>query len=265
MMKINFLTKQIAEQCHANLNTIFNEVILHKRQTLGELFHDDHLLHNMNLEMKELKLVRSEEVKRRNSTDTENAKIMYESMQNLTDSQASEENLWLAYTLILQRDYVTWRWQPKSPQDFKSHFLFGFGNSMHRSIFRNGMARLWWIARVTVDSEFADPYTLTRYVCSNTDIIQSILEQPVFQAPNVLHGTIRAMYDLEQLDRQEAERNVPAAVKYGVHIKKEDIQKTGQYMNMKAGTYLLDILTEQEIHDMVQRFIQKRHGIPAKP
>ena len=56
MMKINFLTKQIAEQCHANSDTIFNEVILHKRQTLEELFHDNHLLHNMNLEMKKMKL-----------------------------------------------------------------------------------------------------------------------------------------------------------------------------------------------------------------
>ena len=258
-MKVNYLTKNTTEQCHANMSIILEEVLRHKRQTLAELFHDEHLLHTMNAEMKELELVRAPDTERPNSTDAQNAQIVYEAMQNLTDSQASEENLWAAYTLILQRDYMIWRWKPASKASVKSHFLFGHG--AHRSLFRNGMSRLWWIARITKDTRLPDPYALTKYVCSHADIIQSILEQPVFQSPSMMRGTIRAMYDLDMLDQRENEQGMYPDAKRGVHIEKIAIQKTGQFMNMKAGTYLLDIYSEKEIHDMVQRFIRKLNGI----
>ena len=184
--------------------------------------------------------------------DAQNSEIVYETMKGLSDSQASEEKLWTAYTFG-QLDYMRHRWPAKDAKAMKEHFLFAHGP--HRSLFRNGISRLWWLGRTTKDKRYTDPYELTKFVCTHTDIIQSICEQPSFQNYSVMHGTLRAMYDLDKQYKQEESADIPNAQRSGVKIGKVIIQEIGKYINLVSGTYLLDIYDENEIYNIVQKHI----------
>ena len=253
-MKIKYVTNDTLAQCRQNIDVIFEEVVNMGRQSLPVLFHDDQLIKEMSLDMPKIELVMSE--KKTSLTDARNVEIVYEAMQGLTDSQASEERLWAAYTFHEQLDYMKYRWPAKDVSGMKNHYLFSYG--AHRSLFRNGMSRLWWLGRVTKDKSRKNPYELTKYVCEHTDIIQSICEQPVCQQPRIMRGVIKALYDLDQAYEQETVKDVPQEERRGVHIEKTIIQDLGKYLNLLSGTYLIDMYEEQKIYDIVCRYLRKR-------
>lgn len=247
------MTNDALAQCRQNVDTIFEEVVSYGRQSLTELFHDEKLIKEMSLDIPKFDLVMSEN--KPHLTDVQNSKIVYEAMQGLTDSQASEERLWVAYTLHEQLDYMKYRWPSKDANSMKNHYLFGYG--VHRSLFRNGMSRLWWLGRITKDSSRKNPYELTKYVCEHADIVQSICEQPVCQRTSILRGVIRAMYDLDRTFEEESLKGIPQDKRKGININKEIIQDLGKYLNLLSGTYLLDMYEEQKIYDIVYKHICK--------
>jgi hypothetical protein len=103
-------------------------------------------------------------------------------------------------------------------------------------LFRNGISRLWWIGRVTYDETLSDPYELTKYICKEQDFIESICGRTIFNNPIVQQSTIRAIYDVEKL---------------GININRAEIREISKYVNLLAGTYLLDMLSKEEIYHKV--------------
>ena len=252
-MKVKYMNSDSVAMCRRNAKEIYNHVICSKKKRLQELFDDEKIIKSMSLEIKDFKLKCSGDNKLQE--DVYNVKAVYESMQGLTDSQASEEKLWAAYTLSEQLDYMKKRWPATNEQFINNKYLFGHGP--HRSLFRNGMSRLWWIGRVTKDNSYGDPYELTQFVCTHTDVIQFICEQPVCQQYNVMHGVLKALYDLDKAYKAEEENGIPAEQRKGVKVGKIIIQKTGKYMNLLSGTYLLDLYTEEKIYNMAKSYIIK--------
>ncbi len=253
VLKIKYLTDDALAQCRQNSDIIFKEVISSGRKSLSQLFHEDKLIKEMSLEMPEIHLDMSE--KKPYLTDARNVEIVYEAMQGLTDSQASEEKLWIAYTLHEQRDYMKYRWPAQDANAMKNHYFFSYGP--HRSLYRNGMSRLWWLGRMTKDTSRKNPYELTKFVCKHPNISLFICEQFVCQQPSIIHGVIRAMYDLNQAFEQEKSNNVPLNACKGVHIDKSVIKDLGKYLNLLSGTYLLDMFEENKIYDIAYNHMRK--------
>ena len=194
--------------------------------------------------------------------DAANAEKIYEAMKGLTLSQASDERIWAAYALGPFKDYIIKRWNPQSSSSMMDHCFFM--QSPHRSLYRQGISRLWWIARVTRDSAPGeDPYRLTKFVFTHTDIVPSICEQPVCQNLEIMHGVIQTLYDFEQKYQEEERENIPVNQRKGIRINKAVIQDVGKYLNFRAGTYLLDLFTKEKICAIVQKRLMKKWG-PSK-
>lgn len=102
--------------------------------------------------------------------DLENIKILYTNLINITDSQASDERLWAGLCHDKFWEYMQKRWPLEKAKDkykyIKKNYFFAHGEK--RSLMTNGLARLWWIGRLTYDSSnIENPFELTEYLAKD--------------------------------------------------------------------------------------------------
>ena len=85
--------------------------------------------------------------------DLDNIKILYGNLTKITDSQASDERLWAGVCHDIFWNYMQKRWPLDKSTDkekyIKKNYFFAHGEK--RSLMTNGLARLWWIGRLTYD------------------------------------------------------------------------------------------------------------------
>lgn len=234
-MRIKYLTEDDLNAVKSNLSGILCDVIAEDGKSLNDFFGRDNLIKETQFEINDFKLDMSQPDGKESLTDVENIQRVYNHMKFLSDSQASDERIWAAYTFSEFLDYMRYRWKASSISDLENRYLFGY--SVQRSLFRNGVSRLWWIGRFTYDETRLDPYELTRFLCKDQDYIENICGRNIFNNPNVGFATISALYDAE---------------KAGVVVNRELVREVSRYVNLLAGTYLLDTLSEEEIYQKIQ-------------
>lgn len=234
-MRIKYLTEDDLNAVKSNLSGILCDVIAEDSKSLNDFFGRDNLIKETQFEINDFKLDMSQPDGKESLTDVENIQRVYNHMKFLSDSQASDERIWAAYTFSEFLDYMRYRWKASSISDLENRYLFGY--SVQRSLFRNGVSRLWWIGRFTYDETRLDPYELTRFLCKDQDYIENICGRNIFNNPNVGFATISALYDAE---------------KVGVVVNRELVREVSKYVNLLAGTYLLDTLSEEEIYQKIQ-------------
>lgn len=170
-------------------------------------------------------------------TEFENVKRVYNRLNFLSESQASDERLWAGLCLTHFWKYTQYRWGIKEKctvDSIKQHFFFGFGS--RRSLTRNAMARLWWIGRLTYSSLRSDPYELTKFVCENSDYTMHILERNTSNNPAIIGTFLEAVLD---------------ARKEGCQINTNHIGELSKYLNLLGGTYILDCLPENILYNKI--------------
>lgn len=243
-MKIKYLTEKGLMMVRSNTEHIAKEILTDKNIRISDLFKDDDIVSESAYDLPDFKLDMSQEKGREPLTDFENVKRVYNNMRGLSDSLASDERLWTAYTLVDKYDYMRYRWKVNSEKDLKNRYLFGY--SAQRSLFRNGMARLWWIGRVSYDESRDDPYELTEFlVTRDQDYAENICGRNFFNNPKVIRSTIAALLDSE---------------KEGVVIDRFLVREIAKYMNLLAGTYLLDFMEYDELYNKAREKIVKIKG-----
>ncbi|SES89307.1 hypothetical protein SAMN02910413_1144 [Pseudobutyrivibrio sp. C4] len=241
-MKIKYITEDGLAFLKNNKNELYKKVIK-ENISLEQFLQNTNYLKESNIEIEDFILETGENEEGKESlTDAENVKRVYNHMKALSDSQASDERLWVAMTLGSQLDYMKYRWNPIDSTDMLNRFFFNY--SSQRSLFRNGIARLWWIGRVTVDYKRDNPYELTDFVCKYQDFIESVCGRNVFNNPITLKGTVSAIYD---------------ASKEGRSIDRDLIRAVAKYVNLLAGTYIIDVLGYDFIYNKVSAYI-KNHS-----
>jgi hypothetical protein len=233
-MKIKYLKEDDLNAVKSNLPGIFREVVKEPHKNLNQFFEREDILKDTPYEIKEFKLDMSQPKGKESLTDTENVQRVYNHMKFLSDSQASDERIWAAYTFSEFIDYMRYRWEASSVSDLENRYLFGY--SIQRSLFRNGVARLWWIGRFTYDETRTDPYELTKFLCKEQDYIENICGRNIFNNPDVGIATISALYDAEMA---------------GLKINRDVVREISKYVNLLAGTYLLDSLSKEEIYNKI--------------
>lgn len=167
------------------------------------------------------------------ATEAKNVEIVYSNLQFLTDSQASDERLWAGLGLSYFWKYIKYRWGidgRSSVDTLRNHFFFGMGPRV--SLTRQGVARLWWIGRLTYDGQRSDPFELTKLVCEQASFIPDILERNTSNNPRIVHAFLDALLAL----RVE-----------GITITAELVRELSKYLNVLGGTYLLDCLSPEKI------------------
>ena len=175
-------------------------------------------------------------------TEFENVQRVYNRLNFLSDSQASDERLWAGLCLNHFYNYTQYRWDiinKCTVDNIMQHFFFGFG--ARRSLTRNALSRLWWIGRLTYDTSRNDPFELTRFVCENADYIMHILERNTSNNPMITKAFLSAIID---------------ARKDGCPINTDTVGELSKYLNLLGGTYILDCLPEEKIYGKIFDYAQ---------
>ena len=228
---IKFIGEDALLEIKNNRSLLFNNVVNSKKQTLEEAFHNDRIIKDTSVLADEFQLDMSSD--KPELTDLENVKRVHKNMRALTESQASDERIWTAYTLSIFADYMRYRWHPESETAMMNRYFFSY--SAKRSLFRNGIARLWWIGHLTYDANRAgDKYELTEYVCRKQDNINLLLDINFGNNPNIVKATIQALIDAE---------------KAGMKVERETIRHLSEYINTLGGVYLVDAFSYDMIYD----------------
>ena len=177
--------------------------------------------------------------------DFENVKRFYGALKDvLSDSVATEERLWVGFTLGKYWLYSTTRWKKDSEwssNGIKSHLFFG----KEHPITRNAISRLWWIGRLTYDNANpADPWKYTRYVCTHQRFIVDFLERNVSNSFELLKPTIDAVLAYEGSHPEE-------------EVDSNQMREIQKYINILGGIYILDCLDYQFLYDKIYAKIEK--------
>lgn len=237
-MKIRFIKEDSLLMIKSNITYICEQIIKNDDTDINKLFPNDTLISESNKNFPKFNLITADGGNVA-STDFENVKIVYGAWRELPDSIAADERMWVAYTMVEDYSYMKTRWEIKNPNDFQNRYLFGY--SQQRSLFRNGIARLWWIGRLTYDDSRKDPFELTKFlVAKDQDYIESICGRNVFNNPEIVKATVAALIDFET---------------EGNEINRKTVREISKYMNLLAGTYLIDFMSYKELYEKAKQKI----------
>lgn len=242
-MKIKYITEDGILALKNNANIIYSEVIKKKSKTINEVLNDKSMIKLTPFDIDDFVLDMSQPKGKENLTDCENIQRVYNHMKHLSESQASDERLWVAFTLMYQIDYMRYRWSVSSSNDMLNKYFFNY--SAQRSLFRNGISRLWWIGRLTYDENRKDPYELTKFLCRDQDYIESICSRNIFNNRKILKSTIDAILKAE---------------KDGIKIDRAVIRDISKYLNLLSGIYLVDLLSYEEIYEKIYNKLSSIRG-----
>lgn len=236
-MKIKFITDDGLLAAKKNYSTIYKEIIKKGKFDLPALLNDNTIIRDSSLEIEEFSFDMSQD--KPTTTDVENIRRVYNHMKGLSESQASDERIWVAFTLYQGIDYMKYRWMPEDENDKFDRFFFK--NTKHgyskRPLFRNGIARLWWIGYHTYDVKRTNPYELTEFICRDQDYINNLLDIGFASNQTTSRAVIGALIDAE---------------KSGVAITRSLVRSISQYINLLGGMYIIDYLSYDEIYSKIK-------------
>jgi hypothetical protein len=173
--------------------------------------------------------------------DVENAIRVHKALPPLTPVQARDPRLWTRLTHVEAWSYMRKRWPIEkhlSDRDRALRFVesrYFVTQAQSRALLRNGIARLWWTAKVSYDDARDNPYELTAVLLSTLDITQQILERGIGRASDVLAGF------LEFLNRHRAQ------LLTGGEQNRARIRKLAKFLNMSGGVSILDAFSQPQI------------------
>jgi hypothetical protein len=178
--------------------------------------------------------------------DVENAIRVHKALPNLTPLQARDPRLWTRLTLVESWPYMRKRWpieRHMKDQDKAARFVesrYFVTQAQSRALLRNGVARLWWSAKVSYDSARDNPYELTAVLLSMLDITQQILERGIGRAPEVRMGF------LEFLNRHKD------LLLTGGDVNRVRIRRLAKFLNMHGGVCILDSFSQAQIMALLE-------------
>lgn len=231
-MNLKFIKQENIDRIYGDIAELYKQIIVNDK-SLEEYLDEEKVIEDANIFVNDFTLDLSTE--NPVLTDLENIKRVYSALKTLTNSQASDERVWLAYSLGVCKEYMKFRWPAKDKETIRNRWLFGYG--IKRSLFRHGIARLWWIGQCTFDSNRTDPFELTAYVVNKQDIINQLLDIGFNGNKTLVIAVIDALRDAE---------------KEGKIIGREEIRSVSRYINSLGGIYLIDSLSKEDIYTKVK-------------
>lgn len=232
-MNVKFIRQENVAELYSNIKELHKQVV-QLDKSLDEYLGKANVIENTNIVVEDFSLDMSES----NAvlTDFENVKRVYNAMKGISNSQASDERIWLAYSFGEFKSYMKYRWPANDENTVNNRWLFGY--TAKRSLFRHGIARLWWIGRCTYDKDRADPYELTYYVITKQDIINQLLDIGFNGNKDLVLAVIDAIRDADLA---------------GKSVGREEIRAVSRFVNSWGGMYLIDSLSRKEIYDKVKK------------
>ena len=180
--------------------------------------------------------------------DFMNCKIIYENLKSFSESQASDERLWAGlcnatfYKYMRKRHGYTvsgLKDKNKDASGIISRFYFSGGT--RSGFYRNTIAKCWWVGRATYDKnnqinhfEMLDSIGANDLSTKVSDIFYS---NTFASNPSILKGICDALKFYSS-----------HGVKLSVH---DNVRPAIQYLNVIGGAMLLDVLSSDEIKEII--------------
>lgn len=169
-------------------------------------------------------------------TDIDNAICIYESLKNLTESQASDERLWAGYAIDSKSyNYLKFRW-PDIKKTLRYRITYDVPGK--RGMMYHGLARLWWFAHLTFDETYEDPYELTRFC---------------FNYPHILEKMLYRNYSNSQSVRIGIIEGIRRFINKGGNYATTKMDLLFNHISIISGVHLLDFISKEEISDLVEK------------
>ena len=187
----------------------------------------------------------------------ENCKILYNNLRMLSESQCSDERLWAGLCNGTFYDYMRRRYKYPQKQLKKKNTdvsgiisRFFFSGGTRAGLFRNGLAKCWWVGRATFEKSNPNHFERLDIIGANdiTTKISDIFYSNTFSSnPVILAGICDALkYFNERGQTLDVKKHIRASMKY---------------LNALGGVTLLDMLTCEEISKiMISRIISILNG-----
>ncbi len=177
--------------------------------------------------------------------DLKNCKVLYEKLQFLSESQASDERLWAGLTHTTFYEYMRKRWgygfgkKPKSAKEETGAILtrFFYKNTGRYGFYRNTLSKCWWVGHNTYDKSNNRNHFESLDIIGSNDLNSKINElffNFTFSSnPFIMSAIIDALRQFMQEGRHLLVR--------------EHIRPAMSYLNAVGGSVILDCLDKEEI------------------
>ncbi len=184
------------------------------------------------------------------AAEVDNAKILYSSMKNLSDSDATDERLWAGLSHGVLGDFMQSHIKKSMEDNSRSkwnsnlilnRYFYNDKNGTKRSIYINSLSKLWWIGRLTYDSSREDnPY-------ASLELFRTAFSHKLvntFSSNFMANPSIRfALFDTAlQLKEQ------------GVEIKGDTMIPLLKHLNELGGSMVLDLFSREELRNKLDQF-----------
>jgi hypothetical protein len=174
--------------------------------------------------------------------DLENSIALFSAYRNLTFHQAASENLWSYMTHIQYWAYMRRRWPVANSDNNQEEYIkehYFLKNTTDRSLIRNGIARLWWYAKLTYEEGAEQPFRLTGILLSQLDITQGLLERSWGRNRNVLHGYLEFLAANPELMKGNDANRIRTRYLY-------------KSLTLEGGINILDVRSKEEVAEFLE-------------
>ncbi|HJI56610.1 MAG: DUF6339 family protein [Pseudoruminococcus massiliensis] len=240
-MKIHFLKQNSLEALRFNIPSNIKHYKDSSNQWTYDYFVDENPFGEYKIEVEDFELINMDNPSK---TDLTNSIIIYSAMKNISDTQATDERLWAGLFHSDEWKFLCKRWDKyvnMKPSEIYSRYFFG--QDKKRSLFTNSLSRLWWVERLTYDSERKDPFELTKYFERNFSTKSLVIFSNNYMANiNVTRGLITALKYIESEFSN-------------ICFSRELYYETTKYLNILGGTYILDYFSSDEIKEKIISYI----------
>ncbi len=219
-------------------------------------FSEDDVLENRNLIVPDkLKLIAPE---KGDKHDFDNAKLIFETYEKMSRTEASDTRIWTYLSHVTFRDYMIKRCPTSdwpSDDDKKKNYILEhwFINGLNsRTLTRQNIAMLWWGAYLTYDSERKNPYELTEELFSMLDYTRTLLSLVQGRNNKFTRALLEYVVENKKLFKVAKESKIRLLTKK---------------LNYRGGYTLLPTLSKEEIKDVLDSYrsdIRKITGRDSK-
>jgi len=234
MINIEILSEEKILTIKNNKSTVVDNILSHRDNSwLNDFFREENPFVKSKLHTDDFDLTYTERRDETTQLDVENAIILHKNLK-LTDSQACDERLWISLCFGKFYDYMKTRWPLSTKTNLGLHWLFPHGQK--RSLYFNGISRLYWFAHITYDESLQDPYELTRFCFQDIDMVLQMIYRGYANSKSVRLAFLKSIRDFKN-DGGTYNRNILHGIL--------------KYVSFLGGAYILDAFTEQELHDKI--------------
>jgi hypothetical protein len=186
--------------------------------------------------------------------EVDNVKLLYNAMKNLTDSDATDERLWVGLTHGAYWEFM----RDSTEQSLKENQRLRFDESLilnryffntarnawKRSMYINSLSKLWWTGRMCYDMKnINDPYaSLELFRSAFSHKLVNTFSNNFIANPETRFALFDAGLHLQS---------------QGIDIKGDTLVPLMKYLNEIGGSFVLDHFSRVELRDKLIRFAEE--------